>query len=187
MVMNLLLLKQPDSCLPKSVSNVLYRPCQTLWHSSRDSKQCNQVWLSVPIQMAVQFFVVWKIWCEKFVLPRMQLGARLVHVCWAYTLERKSVQCPVEWINVIWPGILLQHSTTWWGLITMLSGAWTTLVRRTQSYPSAVCCELGLRILKGAKRRSFRIMDGQEKQFIGHLEEQVVQLYEGLAIRVADI
>ena len=52
---------------------------------------------------------------------------------------------------------------------------------------SAVCHKLGLRTLKGAKRCSFRIMDGQEKQFIGHLEDQVVQFYEGLAIRVADI
>ena len=52
---------------------------------------------------------------------------------------------------------------------------------------SALCCKLGLRILKGAKRRSFRVVDGQQKQSIGHLEEQVVQSHEGLAIRVANI
>ena len=52
---------------------------------------------------------------------------------------------------------------------------------------SALCRELGLRILKRARRHLFRIVDGHEKQFIGHLEEQIVQLHEGLAIRVADI
>ena len=52
---------------------------------------------------------------------------------------------------------------------------------------SALCHELGLRIVKDAKWYSFRVVDGEEKQFIGHLEEQIVQLHEGFAIRVADI
>ena len=28
---------------------------------------------------------------------------------------------------------------------------------------SALCCELGMRVVKGAKRRSFCVVDGQEK------------------------
>ena len=44
-----------------------------------------------------------------------------------------------------------------------------------------------MRILKGAKRRLFHVVDSQEKQYTGHLEEEVVQLHEGLVVRVVNI